>query len=39
METRDPQKLSWDRLNQWLGWAVITLSSGLVAATILMSHG
>ncbi len=39
METRDPKKLSWAKINQWLGWAIITLSGGLVAATILMPHG
>lgn len=39
METRDPKQLSWAKLNQWIGWAVICLSSGLVAATIILPHG
>jgi hypothetical protein len=39
METRDPKALSLDRLNQWLGWAVICLASGLVAAAIILPHG
>lgn len=39
METRDPKALSWDRLNQWIGWAVICLSGGLVAATMFLSAG
>jgi hypothetical protein len=39
METRDPKALSWEKLNQWIGWAVICLSGGLMAATMFLPHG
>ncbi|GEM_PF-4333713 len=39
METRDPVKLSWTQLSSWIGWAVIGLSSALMAATIFLPHG
>ncbi len=39
METRDPKRLSWTQLSPWIGWMVICLSSGLMAATIFLPHG
>ena len=39
METRDPKAFSWTKLSQWLGWAAIGLSSGLIMATMFLPHG
>ncbi len=39
MDKHDDEGLSIERINQWLGWAVIALASVGIGASILISSG
>ena len=39
MESRDAQKVSLAKFNQWLGWAVIFVAGSLLAVTMIQPPG